>query len=65
VGDRDYTDLNSWTLVSLSEEASLQNPQYVAKMYYDWADGQQLPMPGSFSRFKRKVYEDKKELNFV
>jgi hypothetical protein len=30
-------------------------------MYFDWADGQQLPMPGSFTLFKRKINQDKKK----
>ena len=54
IGDRDYTDLNSWPLVALSEEPSLVQPEFVAKMYYDWSDGQKLPMPGSFAMFKKK-----------
>lgn len=29
-------------------------------MYYDWADGQHLPMPGSFGLFKKKKIQDKK-----
>jgi hypothetical protein len=65
LGDRDHTDLNSWTLVSLGEEASWKNPKYVGRMYYDWADGQHLPMPGSFALFKRKTLNDKKELDFI
>lgn len=29
-------------------------------MYYDWADGQHLPMPGSFALFKKKIFDNKK-----
>ena len=51
--------------MSLGEEASWKNPKYVGRMYYDWADGQHLPMPGSFALFKRKLVNDKKELDFI
>jgi hypothetical protein len=55
IGDRDYTDLNSWSIVALSKELSEEDPDFVAKYYKLWADSQKLPMPGSFALFKRKT----------
>lgn len=55
VGDRDYTDLNSWSVIGLSEEfIKTENEDFVVKMYGDWIDGRNLPMPGSFALFKMK-----------
>ena len=53
IGDRDYTDLNSWSVVGLSEEfLNSEHEDFVVKIYSDWADGRNLPMPGSFAFFK-------------
>jgi hypothetical protein len=54
IGDRDHTDLNSWSIVALSKEMSEEEPEYVAKYYKMWADSQHLPMPGTFALFKKK-----------
>lgn len=64
VGDRDYTDLNSWSVVGLSEEfVGSENENFVAQTYCDWANGSSLPMPGSFAIFKTK--EEGKKNPFV
>jgi hypothetical protein len=35
-------------------------------MYYDWADGQHLPMPGSLALFKKKIISNgSKEIDFI
>ena len=53
IGDRDYTDLNSWSVIGLSEElVDGENQNFIVEMYNEWADGKQLPMPGSFAMFK-------------
>lgn len=59
IGDRDYTDLNSWSVVALSEEfitkksdSSSGLEDFVVEMYGNWANGSNLPMPGSFAMFK-------------
>lgn len=53
IGDRDYTDLNSWSIIALSKEISQEESDNVAKYYKIWADSQQLPMPGTFALFKK------------
>lgn len=59
VGDRDYTDLNSWSIVALTKEIGEEQPDFVAKYYKLWADSQQLPMPGTFALFKPKTNDSK------
>lgn len=54
IGDRDYTDLNSWSIVALSKEISEEESDTVAKYYKTWADSKELPMPGTFALFKKK-----------
>jgi hypothetical protein len=64
IGDRDYTDLNSWSVVGLSEEfVNSEHEDFVVKMYGRWAEGNSLPMPGSFALFKMK--EEGKKGPFV
>jgi hypothetical protein len=40
LGDRDYTDLNSWSIIALSKEFGNEDPDFVAKYYKLWADSQ-------------------------
>ena len=64
IGDRDHTDLNSWSVVGLSEEfIDSDHEDFVVKTYSDWADGRNLPMPGSFALFKAE--EEGKTRPFV
>ena len=56
LGDRDYTDLNSWIVIALSEEKALSDHDYVSLAYQNWAEGSNLPMPGSFALFKRNEF---------
>lgn len=64
VGDRDYTDLNSWSVTALSEEhLGTKYEDFVVQMYADWANGANLPMPGSFAIFKTE--EEGKKAPFV
>lgn len=53
VGDRDHTDLNSWSVVALTQELGETESELVANYYRLWSEGQQLPMPGSFALFKK------------
>ena len=55
VGERDHTDLNSWSLVAMSREWLPEHTAYIAGHYCEWAAGRELPMPGSFAVFKRKT----------
>ena len=64
IGDRDYTDLNSWSVIGLSEElTNREDNEYIVQKYAEWAEGKQLPMPGSFALFK--LQEEGKKKPFV